>query len=376
MNKGVLILSGYNIRAIVAFCRWAKRRSLPFHLIAQGASDPIFLTAFADSVFLVRESKSLEPGEFCNWIGRIRRQYSYQEILVLPSSEFLNRFLLRNRAAIETAGGLVPLVDTQLYERISDKYSFGLTCLDFGIPIPKEYPAPPGSGLFVAKPRSYEAIGRRQLKPYLIYGAADLAAFHQKENEADYYFQEYIEGNSVYLLAYIPRNEKPVLFSQENLLQQANGGSVILARRDDFYKQQGAVQYLELLVKLNFHGLIMIEVRFHKDTQRHFMIEANPRLWGPSQLAVDNGVDIFGAMLRDHGFNIDHTPDQSEQGQYYFWSGGLGDGRRPTYHNYSADRFVDEFSSINRDNLFLRDDTMALFRHELREASELINKVP
>lgn len=376
MNKGILILSGYNIRAIVAFCRWAKCRNLPFHLIARGRSDPIFLTAFADSVFLARENESLEPEEFCTWIDRIRRQYSYQEILVLPSTEFLNRFLLRNRAVIEMAGGLVPLVDTQLYERISDKYSFGKACFDFGIPIPQEYQIPPRSGHFVAKPRNYEAIDKRQLKPYLIHNTADLAVFHQQEDEADYYFQEYIEGNSVYLLACIPRSGNPVLFSQENLLQQANGGSVILARRDDFYKQHGAVQYLELLAELNFHGLIMIEVRFHKDTQQHFMIEANPRLWGPSQLVVDNNIDIFGAMLRDHGFNVDHAPNQGTQGQYYFWSGGLSDGRTPTYHNYSADRFVDEFSSINRDNLFLRDDTMALFRHELLEASKLTNKVP
>lgn len=368
MRKGVLILSGYNIRAVVAFCRWAKGRRVPFHLIARDEADPIFLTAFGSSVFLTRKKELLELEDFCGWIGRIRSQYSYQEVLVLPSTEFLNRFLLRNRTAIEMAGGVVPLIDKQLYERISNKYSFGKACSDFGIPVPEEYPEPPQNMPFVAKPRSYDAIGKRQLKPYLIYGAHDLASFQQHEAGGDYYFQQYIEGNSIYLLACVPRNGKPVLFAQENLMQQANGGSVILARTDDFHRQQGAVQYLELLAGMRFYGLIMIEVRFHEDTQQHFMIEANPRLWGPIQLAVDNGIDFFGTLLRDHGFEIDDVLDQIQHGRFYFWSGGLGDGRKPAYHNYSPDQFIDEFNSISSGNLFHREDTMALFRHELLQS--------
>ena len=38
--------------------------------------------------------------------------------------------------------------------------------------------------------------------------------------------------------------------------------------------------YLELLGELDFHGLIMIEVRFQEGMQKYFMIEANPRLMG------------------------------------------------------------------------------------------------
>lgn len=371
MRKGVLILSGYNVRAVVAFCRWAKCQRVPFHLIARNEADPIFLTAFSNSVILTREKELLELEDFCGWITRIRNQHAYQEVLVLPSTEFLNRFMLSNRTAIEMVGGVVPLIDKQLYERISDKYSFGKACSDFGISVPEEYPEPPVNIPFVAKPRSYAAIGKRQLKPYLIYGAADLASFRQHEAAGDYYFQQYIRGKSIYLLACIPTNGKPVLFAQENLMQQANGGSVILARTDNFHRQQSAAQYLELLAGMRFYGLIMIEVRFHEDTQQHFMIEANPRLWGPIQLAVDNGIDFFGTLLRDHGFEVDDFSNQIqiEQGRFYFWSGGLSDGRKPAYHNYSPDQFIDEFSAITGNDLFLREDTMALFRHELLQSS-------
>jgi predicted ATP-grasp superfamily ATP-dependent carboligase len=365
MSKGILILSGYNMRAIVAFCRWAQDQHVPFHLIARNEFDPISLTDFSDRVFLIRKHENLELEDFCIWISRIREKYSYQKVLVLPSTEFLNRFMVNNQNAIELVDGVVPLVNKVLYERISDKYSFGKLCLDFGIPVPEEYNKIPKTFPFVAKPRSYASIFKRQLKPYLIHYEADLADFRQNESLDDFYFQQYIEGKSLYLLASMPRNEKPVLFAQENLMQQANGGSIVLARIDDFHKQRAVVQYLELLAEINFYGLLMIEIRFHKGTQKYFMIEANPRLWGPIQLAVDNGIDFFGSFLRDYKFNVSHFSSQDRHAQFYYWSGGLTENSKIVYHNYSKDQFIDEFNSINRCNLFYRKDTMRLFRHEL-----------
>lgn len=136
MSKGVLILSGYNIRAVIAFCRWARERHVPFHLVASSASDPIFLTTFHDSIYLIREHENLEPEDLCSWIYRVREQYSYQKVLILPSTELLNRVMICNKTAIELVGGIVPLVNKEMYERISDKYSFGKICSKFGISVP------------------------------------------------------------------------------------------------------------------------------------------------------------------------------------------------------------------------------------------------
>ena len=141
MRKGVLILSGYNIRAVVAFCRWAREQHVSFHLVARSELDQIFLTIYRDSVFLIREHEHLELEDFCGWISRIRELYSYQKVLILPSTEFLNRFMINNQIAIELVGGIVPLVKKELYERISDKYNFVRTCLNYGISVPDEYRA-------------------------------------------------------------------------------------------------------------------------------------------------------------------------------------------------------------------------------------------
>ena len=45
--------------------------------------------------------------------------------------------------------------------------------------------------------------------------------------------------------------------------------------------------YGRLIKSLNFHGLIMIDLKKHNNN--YFLIEANPRLWGPSQLILDSG---------------------------------------------------------------------------------------
>lgn len=365
MQNGILILSGYNIRAVVAFCRWARKKGVPFHLVARNESDPVFLTNYRDAVVLTRENESLNLEDFSKWIQFICQKYSYEKVLLLPSTEFLNRFMLSNLTAIELNGGIVPLVSKELYEKISDKYSFGQLCLSYGIPVPDEQKYRPETFPFVAKPRSYASIQKRQLKPYLIFTPKDLADFKQNEVESEYYFQEYIDGRSLYLLAHIPKQGTPVLFSQENLMQQSNGGSIVLASRSDLHNQLDIAVYVEMLNSIDFHGLIMLELRLDKESNKYYMIEANPRLWGPLQLIVDNDVDILGSFLRDYGFDVNILSNNDCDGKFYFWSGGLNDQEDVVYHNFNPEKFVDKFSSIISNNLFIREDTFDLFRQEL-----------
>lgn len=369
MSTGILIVSGYNMRAVVAFCRWADARRLPFYLVARDRNDPVFLTAYRDRVLLTRDSRQLDAGKLAQWIALLRQRHGHNRALLLPSTEFLNRCMLAQRAELEAAGAVIPLVQRALYEQLSDKYSFGAMCQAAGIAVPAEYASLPGHFPFVAKPRNYASIGARQLKPHLIDDEAGLRRFLDQEDGADYYYQQFIDGRSLYLLAHVPRSGAPALFAQENLIQQPDGGSVILARADDFHLHPAARPYLDLLANCGFHGLVMIEVRLEPSSGTYYMIEANPRLWGPMQLVVDNDTGIFDSLLRDYGFAWQDPPPQSSQ-PWYFWSGGLADGAGARYHNYTPARFADRFQSIERASLFLRDDTMPLFRHELAPASD------
>ena len=363
MRQAVLVFSGYNIRAIIAFCRWANSVHLNFLIIAKDGSDPIFSTSYKDHVAITRDTPDLNSEEFCSWIDALSEQYSYERFIVLPSTEYLNRFLLDSRDDIERTNCVIPLTDAGLYARISDKKSFVELCDSYDLDIPDEYDQIPDFFPFVAKPRKYCSADGRQLAPHVIFSPADLDRFTRDESTNDYFFQQYVKGRSLYLLAYLPIHEEEVLFSQENLMQQSLGKSIILAKRADFHETDMAERYVKMLKESGFTGLIMIEVRYVENSGEYFVIEANPRLWGPMQLVVDNKVDLFGAMLRDYGFGVDagglshDTPNE-----FYFWSSGMVPESLPiAFHNYSEEQFRKDLPTLIGQDIFSRDDTTNLF---------------
>jgi predicted ATP-grasp superfamily ATP-dependent carboligase len=367
MTYGIFLLSGYNQRAVIACCRWAAERGIPVHIAARGPQDPIYLTSHAGAVFVERTSAVLDTGELCNWIRELRSRHGHERVLVAPSTEFFNRFLLADTADVERAGGIVPLPPRAVYETVSDKFAFGKLCAAHGIAVPREFAVAPDTYPFVAKPRTYASITREQLRPHLIHSREQHQAFAQGTHAQEFYYQEFVHGRSVYLLAHIAKSGQAMTFAQENLIQQGGGGSVVLARGHDFHGTPMAEPYLDMLRSIDFHGLVMIEVRVSEATGACVMIEANPRLWGPFQFVVDNGVDLLGALLADHGLGPvpDGARPKAEQ-PYYFWSGGLSPGDRPfAFHNYSGEAFVDDYQQLARADLFRRADTVRLYEYEL-----------
>lgn len=360
-----MVISGYNTRAVIAFCRWATAYRINFHIIASGPADPIFFTKYRNQVVVTRNSLVLTRADLRSWTDALCDLHNYQRVLVLPSTEFLNRFLLEHSVPSNGERWLVPLVYGSLYASISDKHSFCNHCKSFGIDVPYEFPEMPSEVPFVAKPRHYVPGTGKRLLPQLVCSRQDLERFRRNESAEDYFFQEFVAGRSLYLFACISRSGEDVLYSQENLIQQSSGGSIILAKHSDFHKTQEAKRYIRMLHQLDFTGLIMIEVRLSEFSGRATMIEANPRPWGPIQFPIDNGIDLFGTYLRDYDF----TPAQSENIQtvteYYFWSGGLTQESQPvSYHNYSSRAFLRDFNALKANDIYFRDDTFNLYLHE------------
>lgn len=368
INQAVIVISGYNIRAVVAFCRWATVHDVKFHVIAKSKEDPIFLTDYKDRVGFTRDSPQLRHEHFRTWVDSLCRKYGYQRIILLPSTEYLNRFLLENRNSIESKNCIIPLVNERLYRKISDKHSFAKLCQSYGLYVPAEFNQIPEHLPFVAKPRSYFSAKGSQLVPHLINNSRDLDNFCRNEDESDYFFQQFVYGQSLYLLAYIGKSgsENNIVFSQENLMQQARGGSIILAKHSKFHQDEIARHYVTMLQEQNFFGLVMVEVRLDESNGQHYMIEANPRLWGPMQFCVDNNVDLFGAMLRDYGFEISKRLSLCDSTTHYFWSGGITQQSQPiAHHCYTSDEFVKDFHQLRAQDIFARKDTLRLYLKEL-----------
>ena len=285
----------------------------------------------------------------------------------------MNRFLLENRKELEDDQFIVPLVNINLYEQISDKLSFSHLCKKKKIKIPKEFDDISNITIpFVAKPKKYKIDGDITVeKPILIMNDNDLKLFISKKNKDNFYFQEFIGGSSFYLLYYFNKDGSYSVYSQNNLIQQDNGLSIIGAKSSNFHHNKVSNDYASLLQGKGFEGLIMIEVKMFKN--EIFMIEANPRLWGPSQLILDANMDLFYHFATDFNlisgdliFNLDYKENIT-----YFWSGGihedLSKNNLLAFHCYDQAIFLKEYNNWVINDVYLKNDSISLYFHELKK---------
>lgn len=369
-EQAIVIYTGNNQRAVIAFCREATKCNIPFFLITSGNRDTIYLTEYKKHVIHERKSRELNVDELVECVENLRSAKAVQNVFVLPSSEYLNRFLLHHRSKLHEYNIFIPLVEERLYATLSDKISFTTLCESFGISVPAtlsnfEKLVPP----FVIKPRNYfDKQGKVQFKPILVTDEEKLVELQANIDIEDYFLQQYISGESYYLLIYKSNNGEDVCYSQKNILQQAEGGSIIAAISSDIHLKEIAQDYLKMLDDIDFTGLIMIELRYFDD--KYYMIEANPRLWGPSQLFVDANIPIFKGFLHDLGFNIKYSQRKVTDVKY-FWYGGLISNYRQNKKPVILDlNFTDDEDVIEQwleADIYDRIDTNAIYRNEIDE---------
>jgi len=364
-SNSVLILSGYNQRAVISFCRFAKENAIEIHIAANSSDDPILLSEYGEQVIEIREKASLSTEDFARWRTLIQED----NVVILPSTEYLNRFLLTNRDELEKQAYTVPLCDEKIYNEVSDKYSFSRLCEEHGIDVPDEFTDEPEFPC-VAKPKSYFSPDNKTLRPVIINTSEQYKAFLDGNNSEDFYFQNFIGGRSIYFLYYFTTDGKVSHYNQENLIQQDQGLSIIAAKSSGYTFSEASDKFISMFLNLGFHGLVMVESKFHNE--KHFAIEANPRLWGPSQLILDAKMDLFERFACDYGLiRSCEVNDSYKDNTPYFWSGGLFlDSKNRAdvvFHgDYNEKKFIKEYELFYSSDIYLRDDTIKVFQSEYR----------
>jgi predicted ATP-grasp superfamily ATP-dependent carboligase len=363
-EKIVLLFSGYNDRAVVAFARTLRANSVRFAIIARDNSDHIFDSDYADRVVSTRTSSALDRHMVSGLLEKVRMIHGEVDCLVAPSTEALNRFLLRERSFLEAQGITVPLVNEGLYAAISDKSSFAEICRNFGISVPSEYRSLDDIDYpFVAKPKNFRSLTGVIHSPLIVYDRLAKERFRKECDEGDFFFQEYVQGNSIYLLYHFGRDGSVVKLSQENLVQQPGGKSIVAATTSHFHEGAESARYEAMFESLNFRGLVMVEVR--QSGSNVYMIEANPRFWGPSQLFVDAGVNLFEEFLYDHNVIEERSDCADQKEARYFWYGGFQAAKqgadRPVYYRGTEDEFLSELEQWISIDVYRRGDTMKIF---------------
>ena len=332
-----------------------------FGIIALSEEDQIFDTIYREHVVHTRTSVPLMMDDLLESLRAAKKKLQVEELIIMPSTEALVRFVLENREAFSKENMKIPLVDKALYNQISDKFSFSRLCQEHGIKLPKEYKNIKETRFpFVAKPKTYfSKVSNHILAPIIIYNQEQKEAFISDYHDVDFYYQEFVEGKSRYLLYYFHSDKSVYKFSQENLVQQPGGKSIVAARSTDFHLSVESEKYENLFHKIGFTGFVMIEV-----IGDNYMIESNPRLWGPSQLFVDAKAKLFEAFLHDQGF-ISAKPSRETNTQkevLYFWHGGIQATQEANleldYHNYDAQQLHDNYSRFMEVDVLGRGDVI------------------
>jgi len=364
-NISLLIVSGYNPRAVLSFCRFAFQNNLDFVVVAKNINDEILKSDYKNKVALIRETNSLTIDDLIYWQKSIGKT-----LLIVPSTEYLNRLMLENREILEGHGFIIPLCNKTIYEIVSDKYLFGNLCEKKEILVPAEYNENDIIFPCVIKPRKYfSGDGTVAQSPEIIFSEVDYNKFALHKNMQDYYIQEFITGKSVYLLFYFSKDGCVYSYSQENIMQQSHGSSIIAAFSADYQELSFAQEFVKMLIDIKYTGLIMIELRIKKNDEI-YMIEANPRLWGPSQLILDSNMNLWQCFINDWLDGcIPHIKEKYKTGIPYFWSGGIWsdsiDGHKLVFHSdYSERHFFKDYWNLLSNDIYLRQDSLKIFFNE------------
>ncbi len=166
-------------------------------------------------------------------------------------------------------------------------------------------------------------------------------------------------------------------FSQENLIQQPEGKSIVAAVSSNYHHSKECQKYIKLFKDINFRGLVMVEIR--KNSKYDYMIEANPRFWGPSQLFVDSRVNLFDALLFDYGVIEEKPQYLKPRKAEYFWFGGLVEtfkcNKNVNFYNYTPKKFFKQLPSFLQIDIYRRDDSINIFLDELGVLNNNVKKL-
>ncbi len=370
-TTGFIVFSGYNQRAVVAFCRTLTHMSVPYYIVASSTKDTIFLSQYRKKISEIRNTTQLQLDDIVNCIRRIVEKGHCNHYVIAPSAESLNIILLKHHSIFGQLNCVIPLVSMDTYKLVSGKLSFYQLCQDYSISVPAMIESAPESSLpFVAKPITDITSDGRRIYPHIILSEIDYRLFQESANPDDFFFQQYIDGESYYLLYYKKQNGEIYKYSQKNLVQQAKGKSIVAAEASSIHLDGQFTVFDKLLSDISFYGLLMVEVKF-KDSIP-YMIEANPRMWGPSQLMIDAGTNLFISMLNEYCYRNGSMQSMRVERKpaLYFWISGfyksLIENGYVTWH-CDRNRFVKRYQHFIKSDVYFREDTKDIFEKELMD---------
>ena len=107
----------------------------------------------------------------------------------------------------------------------------------------------------------------------------------------DFLIQQYVKGVGYGVSMLFNNGQMRARFTHKRLQEISSQGGVSTQRVSitNRHLEDCAEQ---LLKKVNYHGVAMVEFKYNEETQQSWFIEVNPRFWGSVALAIQSGVDF------------------------------------------------------------------------------------
>lgn len=353
-----IVFSGHNDRAVFALCRFFNAANVDFHIVARDDLDVVFKTVWKKNVIYTRKSLNLDVG----LMRLISQQVSSSDLrpLICQTSEFLNNFALENRRQIEDEGWYVPFPPQDVYRRLTNKESSPeLIRSLIGLKTATRCEVSSAKAPCVLKPRS-NIINGKICYPIFCETEAALDAALARIQPRNWIAEDWIDGDGMYFCAYLDKSGKFDGYWQENLMQQPDGKSIVLARTAAPPSEIDVVKLMQGLHKLGYFGPFMMEIMLDHAGNK-FFIEINPRFWGPLNLALKANPLMLQRYAKDVG--MDFTPIKSPElksPQWYAWAYGaqLKNCRRYSGLRLYSEAEIDQF--ILKNDIYADSDTIEL----------------
>ncbi|RLK48373.1 hypothetical protein DFR31_2252 [Alkalispirillum mobile] len=292
-KPSALLFSGHNQRSVVALARYLKNNDIDVCIASSGSDDPIYHTDYSDLVVYERESKKVTVELF----NIISRRTNGRPLIYIPTTEYINTFVLRNRPAVEKSGVRILLCDRATYEEVTGKQSSQRLMCDSGpLSTPRMLNWDQCITPCVIKPKQNISSGQA-LYPIICTDKETLADTLRTIKKSEYFVQEYITGTSYYLCGYLATNGAFDGYWQRNIAQQVGGKSIVFAESCS----NPGIETNAVTKKLScagFQGPFMVEII--KSGPTPYYIEINPRFWGPLQLGIDYYPSFLDGFLADY----------------------------------------------------------------------------
>lgn len=341
---------GNTVDRITAACaRSLKTAGIPFVILDRRFPSPWLATRYRRGVRHYHKSRTLREELDC-----MSRQDSFA-LFPIGEQEARLSFEIAEKNRKDTTSSARELT---AYEKLGDKGSCKERAHAAGLTNPRSWSLqhPPAVPCFLKSGKEIDQDGQKTPRPRFI---EDPQSTPLPKDCDNFFLQERIQGVSIYVCGFFYQDELLFSFVQKNLRQASGGGSILKAKPEHVSPPKSVFTGLEkLLREAGWIGPFMAE--FIKTKKDWYLIEINPRLWGPVQLAEDNGypfsVATYYLLIGDSEETIKTKHSYSVTGKqqvgFIHWAGHLEKVEAIAPPTKTKQPFMD---------VFLRADTAAFF---------------